>query len=91
MSVAEASDQLLQIIEKKNDSILTSSNLAIGLARVGSDSQQIVACSLAKMSKTDLGTPLHCLVIPGKALHPLEVDYLLQFAADEDEVKQLAH
>lgn len=62
---------------------LSSASLAIGLARVGSDEQQILACSLSEMSETNLGPPLHCLVIPGNALHPLESEYLLQYAMDK--------
>ncbi|XP_014205760.1 diphthine methyl ester synthase [Copidosoma floridanum] len=92
MSVAEASNILLRIIKNKNETNLglTTSSLAVGLARVGSDSQKIVTCTLSKMSIEDLGSPLHCLVIPGKVLHPLEKEYLLQFAKDEEITNMLS-
>jgi diphthine synthase len=84
MSVAEASTQLLQIMKKQEYEELsvgaevTADILVVGVARVGSDTQQIAACSLHKMSSLDLGPPLHSLVIPGH-LHPLESEYLEQF------------
>lgn len=53
-------------------------SLVIGLARVGSETQKIVACSLSKMAELDIGDPLHCLVVPGE-LHPLEEEYLEQY------------
>ncbi|GLH17086.1 Diphthine methyl ester synthase [Gryllus bimaculatus] len=36
------------------------------------------------MKDTDLGPPLHSLVICGK-LHPLEIEYLSQFALNEQD------
>lgn len=98
MSVAEAALQLLQIIEKREDTGnlnftknfsrvaqlfyflgVSPSTLCIGLARVGSDTQQIVACSLTEMGSTDLGGPLHSLIIPAAELHPLEAEYVTKF------------
>lgn len=32
-----------------------------------------------RMSQTDLGKPLHSLVIPAEKLHPLEEEFLAQF------------
>lgn len=58
---------------------ITPHNLSIGLSRVGSETQQIVACSLIDMSKTDLGGPLHSLIIPAPELHPLEEEYVAKF------------
>lgn len=53
--------------------------LCVGVARVGSPTQQIVACSLADMTSASLGGPLHSLVIPAATLHPLEQEYVSQF------------
>lgn len=90
MSVAEASQQLLQIIVKKraadipeSDLAFTQDSLFVGVARVGHESQQIVACSLKEMSETGLGPPLHSLVLPAKKLHPLEIEYLQQFCKEK--------
>ncbi|XP_058796780.1 diphthine methyl ester synthase [Phymastichus coffea] len=87
MSVAEAASQLLKIIEQKNkikkgSAVISAENYVVGLARVGSDSQKITVCTLTEMEKTDLGPPLHTLIIPGLPLHPLEIEYVKQFATD---------
>ncbi|EAA09127.4 diphthine methyl ester synthase [Anopheles arabiensis] len=92
MSVSEAADQLLQIVAKKSDAEagvqpdqqnehgLSENTLIVGLARVGHDTQQILACSLSEMRNVDLGPPLHSLIIPNGQLHPLEMEFLQQFA-----------
>ena len=58
---------------------LNEESLCIGVARVGDDSQCLVTSTLSEMTETDLGPPLHSLVIVGQ-LHPLETDMLRQFA-----------
>lgn len=55
----------------------------VGLARVGWDDQRIVACSLGQMASLNLGPPLHCMIIPAIELHPLESEFLIQYATDE--------
>lgn len=85
MSVTQAAEQLLQILRKKRqfsdfkDEAYDENSLCVGLARVGHDSQNIIACSLNEMSQIDMGPPLHSLVIPSKSLHPIEIEYLQQF------------
>lgn len=87
MSVSEASQQLLEIVRKRRADGITDDTLAytenslfVGLARVGHETQAIKACSLSEMANTDLGAPLHSLILPAKKLHPLEIEYLQQFA-----------
>ena len=67
----------------------TSTTLCVGLARVGSDTQQILACTLQEMKDADLGPPLHSLVITGH-LHPLELEYLTQFSESKEKLLQIA-
>ena len=50
----------------------------MGLARVGSDSQRIVAGTMAQLQSVDFGAPLHSLVIAG-ATHPIEDEILARF------------
>ena len=83
MSVSEAANQLVQILKKKRaegvtDELLayTENSLCIGLARVGHETQRIVACTLSEMVEKDLGAPLHSMVIPSAQLHELESEYL---------------
>lgn len=83
MTVAEASQILLSILEKRlkasiADISYNKDTKVVGLVRVGSPTQQIVYSSLEKMSSMDLGEPLHSLIIPGD-IQPLEGEYLNQF------------
>lgn len=59
--------------------MITEDTMCIGLARIGSENEQIAACSLKQMAELDLGGPLHSLIIAGPQLHPLETEYLQQF------------
>lgn len=68
----------------------TSQSLAVGLARVGSDNQRIVACSLRDMTSVDLGPPLHCLIIPAVPLHHIEADFLKSYALKTIEFDKMA-
>ncbi|XP_011333503.1 diphthine methyl ester synthase isoform X2 [Ooceraea biroi] len=91
MSANEAASQLIAILDNKiqDDLAFTHQSLAVGLARVGCEDQHIVACSLQDMMHVDLGPPLHCLVIPAEKLHPLETEFLIQYALDESQFKQM--
>ncbi|XP_026478272.1 diphthine methyl ester synthase-like [Ctenocephalides felis] len=86
MKTSEAADQLLQIVEKLRSNGIPDADLAyfedttcVGLARIGSETQAIIMCSLSTMRKTDMGPPLHSLIIPAEILHPVEQEYLDQF------------
>lgn len=83
MSVSVAANQILQIIENKlkedKSFALDEECKCVGVARVGSSTQQISVCSLKEMKEKNLGAPLHSLVIPAPELHPIEEEYLRQF------------
>ena len=49
--------------------------LCIGVARLGSDDQKIVAGPMEKLLDIDFGPPPHCLIIVGET-HPLEEEML---------------
>lgn len=87
MTVKQASEQLLEIVENKrqegdNSLAFTEDTVCVGLSRVGSDAQRIVSATLQEMTQIDLGEPLHSLIIPGE-MHSLERDMLLQFAISD--------
>ncbi|XP_028133687.1 diphthine methyl ester synthase [Diabrotica virgifera virgifera] len=89
MMVSEAALQLLQIIDKRKeqgeDPGISEKNVCVGLARVGSESQKIVTCSLKNMSTVDLGGPLHSLIVVGPIIHPVEMEYLVQFEMKKEQ------
>lgn len=91
MTCSEAAAQILQLVQKRREigeeSELTEQTVVVGLARVGHESQAIKVCTLREMKRSDLGGPLHSLIIPAPQMHFLEEEYLQQFC-DED-LKQL--
>lgn len=60
-------------------------SLAVGLARVGTDSEKIAAGSLRQLAGSEdlFGGPLHSLILPSDRLHPLEWEMLAMNAIDE--------
>ena len=52
--------------------------LAMSLSRIGTPTQRIIAGTLTELASLpveDFGDPLHSIVIVGKRLHPLELEY----------------
>ncbi|KAG8705929.1 diphthine synthase [Ceratobasidium sp. 394] len=68
--------------------------LAIALSRVGSPDKQRIVCGtleqLSKLSEEDFGEPLFSMVIVGKRLHELEVQYAEPWAVDKAEWRRVA-
>jgi diphthine synthase len=91
MSVAQACSQIHEIIHEEptreedeneenilENNTINDSTICVGLARIGSDTQLIVADSLVNLIEVDLGAPLHSLIIAGR-MHPLEAEFLRLF------------
>jgi diphthine synthase len=78
MSVGTALRQLLEIEAARGQGAYSGDTLCVGVARLGSDSQQIVAGSMQQLLEVEFGPPLHSLVIAGDT-HPIEQEYLQQF------------
>ncbi|EGF78003.1 hypothetical protein BATDEDRAFT_30589 [Batrachochytrium dendrobatidis JAM81] len=83
MTVNQAVEQLLEIEEKRGLQVYTPSTIAVGLARIGSEDQSIVAGTMEELLTVDFGGPLHSFVIPGN-VHFLEADILRMFAVDKN-------
>ena len=50
----------------------------MSLSRIGTPTQRIISgtlAELAELDEEDFGGPLHSIVIVGKRLHPLELEY----------------
>jgi len=75
MTVNTAISQLLEVEEARGGSAYGRDTLCIGVARLGSDDQKIVAGPMEKLLDVDFGPPLHCLIIVGET-HPLEEEML---------------
>jgi diphthine synthase len=65
-----------------------SETLAISLSRIGTPTQRIISGTLEELGQLpedEFGPPLHSVVIVGKRLHPLELEYAGQFAIGGEE------
>lgn len=83
MTVAQCASQMLEVEEERQQGICGKEALAVGVARLGSEDQEIVAGTLEDLSTSDLGRPLHSLVLCGKKMHEMEWEYVRGFAKDE--------
>lgn len=58
-------EQLLEIEDKRQEGAYSRETMCVGVSRMGSDSQQIVAGPMASLLDVDFGKPLHSFVICG--------------------------
>lgn len=84
MSVAQCVSQMLEVERKRQQGICGDQALAVGVARLGSEDQEIVAGTLQELSSADLGKPLHSVVLCGRNMHDMEWEFVRQFAIDQD-------
>ena len=82
MTVAQCASQMLDTEETRQGGVYAPDSLAIGVARLGAVNQKIVAGTLGQLRESDLGPPLHSLVLLGNRTHDLERDYIKEFAID---------
>ncbi|RXW20441.1 hypothetical protein EST38_g5424 [Candolleomyces aberdarensis] len=96
MSIPTAVSQLLETEASRQEGILEpETTLAIALSRVGGDSsqQKIVAGTLKELLNQPVevyGEPLHSLVIVGKRVHHLEIEYAEDYAVDKASWRRVA-
>ncbi len=75
MSVNEAIELLRKIERKRNEKVFLPDDACIGVARLGSADQKIVAGTVTEVSDVDFGSAPHALIVPG-SLHFLEEEAL---------------
>nr|POF13467.1 diphthine methyl ester synthase [Quercus suber] len=83
MTVAQCAAQMLEIEELREEGICKKESLAVGVARLGSEEEMIVAGTLEELSAADLGKPLHSLCLCGWKMHEMEWEYVREFAVDQ--------
>jgi diphthine synthase len=83
MTIAQAAAQLLEAEEEvhKEGVYDGTKTLCVGLARMGQESQRIVAGTLMELQAVDFGGPLHSLIICGE-LHELELEVLQEYLVE---------
>jgi len=96
MSIPQAVAQLLEIEALRQNGILSPDRtLAIGLSRLGGGdgNERIVCGTLAELMlhpHEAFGEPLHSIVIVGKRLHHLEVQYAEEYAVNRENWRKVA-
>lgn len=83
MTVAQCASQMLEIEAERGEGVCGPHALAVGVARVGAKDQKIAAGTLQQLSESDVGPPLHSLVLLGRRTHDLERVFIREFAIDE--------
>ena len=89
MDIATACQQLLEIEEVRQEQAYTPDTPCVAISRLGSPSQTFKAGTLQELSEYDSGEPLHSLVMLGRQVHDLELEYLYQFVDDKEKFKQM--
>jgi len=91
MTVGQCAQQMLEIEELKKaageeSGVYGEESLAIGVARVGGNTEKFVSGTLKQLCNADeeLGTPLHSLVLLGRRTHELESEYVREYAVDKE-------
>eukprot|EP00300_Choanocystis_sp_HF-7_P006797 c14915_g1_i2.p2 GENE.c14915_g1_i2~~c14915_g1_i2.p2 ORF type:complete len:158 (-),score=35.56 c14915_g1_i2:37-510(-) len=78
LSCATAAAQLLEIESVRQEGVCAADITVIGLARVGQKDQLIITTTLGELANTDMGAPLHSIVIPGE-MHEMERNMVEMF------------
>lgn len=84
MTVAQCASQMLETEETRGEGVCGPQCLAVGVARIGAGDQKMAAGTLEQLSSTELGPPLHSLVLLGRRTHDLERDFVREFAVDQE-------
>jgi diphthine synthase len=91
MTIHRAIAQLLSVESIRKGGVCTPQTRAVGMARVGQDTEAIVSGTLEALCEVDFGGPLHSLVLvaPGTP-HELEVQMLEHYAIKATTVRGYA-
>ena len=84
MTVNQALEQLLECERIRGEGVIDpNKTICVGLARVGTESQLIVAGTINELLNINFGPPLHSMVICSNELHELEKQMLAEFKPDQ--------
>ncbi|KAK6457073.1 diphthamide biosynthesis methyltransferase [Scheffersomyces xylosifermentans] len=89
MDIATAASQLLEIEELRGEKAYTPDTPCVAISRLGSPTQTFKAASLQELAEYDSGEPLHSLIMLGRQVHDLELEYLYQYVDDKEKFKKL--
>jgi diphthine synthase len=89
LSINQALTLLLEIEQKRKEEIVTSSTVAVGVARAGSSAPTLKADLTGELLKHDFGKPPHSLIFPGD-LHFMEAEALVTLAGAPEKLRRLS-
>ncbi|KAH3900478.1 Diphthine synthase [Saccharomycodes ludwigii] len=84
MSIAQCCKQLLEVEETRSLEAYTPNTPCVAISRLGSNKQKFKSGTIKELSEYDSGEPLHSLVILGRQVHELELEYLLEFTDNKE-------
>ncbi|KAK6197359.1 Dph5 protein [Scheffersomyces amazonensis] len=87
MDIATAASQLIEIEDIRKEQAYTENTPCVAVSRLGSPTQAFKAATLKELTEYDSGEPLHTLVMLGRQVHDLELEYLYQFVQDKAKFK----
>ncbi len=87
MTAAEAVRWLLDAESRLRGGLLDDDTVLCAGARIGSSQQRLLAGSPSMLSGTDMGPPLHCVIVPGR-LHFMEARSLVLIASAPESILQ---
>ncbi|KAH9915388.1 Diphthine synthase [Fomitopsis serialis] len=95
MSIPQAVSQIAEIEALRGEGVLKpEATLAVGLSRIGGEEHQRIVCGTLEELLTQppelFGEPLHSLIIVGKRLHDLEVEYAEEYAVNRETWRSVA-
>lgn len=88
MNIETAASQLLEIEEIRQEQAFTPNTPCVAISRLGSPEQTFKAGTLQELSEYTSGEPLHSLVMLGRQVHELEIEYLYQYVDDKEKFKK---
>jgi len=86
LTVGEALSLLLEVEREESKGAINDENLAIALARIGFEDEEIVAGRIKTILNHALPPPPHTLILPGE-LHFTEREYMQSYAIDKNAVE----
>lgn len=89
MNIETAASQLMEIEELRGEQAYTADTPCVAVSRLGSPEQKFKAGSLQQLSEYESGKPLHSLIMLGRQVHELELEYLYDFVENKEEFKLL--
>ena len=85
MTAAEAVNWLMDAEERLQKGLLKEDTIICAGARIGSPNQRLLAGPPSLIASTDMGPPLHCLIVPGR-LHFMEARALVRLASAPESI-----